>query len=257
MDGPCGARVKAALETIGGSHVPGLLMRHTWPLALMKSATPVHSHLCALEAAWPQWVYQSPGSTGSSSLLSPRTFLTAVCRKEVLLCGRCRVGLLARQNRPRDSGSFVCQRDAHDLARLSLQELRRPHLAWVSLPSKTKNRCRTRYEKPSNVAVSLFADAEVSLRPATAMSLGREAQPRGQLSSLLEQTRIGDRSGKRRGRNGTDAGDGCQPSACFVRPMPLDDLFLCCLDLSVEGAIAVNQACRAFRAKAGKSSCVS
>src|SRR5665811_2538215 len=67
------------------SHVFGLLVRHTWPLAIMPSADQVPVKSTHSTMRWHKWVVLIAGSTGSASvsythLRAHETVLDLVCR---------------------------------------------------------------------------------------------------------------------------------------------------------------------------------
>src|SRR5665811_411961 len=155
------------------SHVFGLLVRHTWPLAIMPSADQVPVKSTHSTMRWHKWVVLIAGSTGSA-LRAVRPFQPshhAGCPARSRLC-RKRNGLLvalaSNHHGPDHSRDLVGKRDGGDLRRPPREQCRKPGptLGAVDLGIADDGE-RTGHEQAAQIAVTLFADtAEPVLAPA-------------------------------------------------------------------------------------------
>src|ERR1035437_3493428 len=155
------------------SHVFGLLVRHTWPLAIMPSADQVPVISTHSTMRWHKWVVLIAGSAGSA-LRAVRPFQPshhAGCPTRSRLRRKCDgllVALASNHHGADHSRNLVGKRDGGDLRRPPSQQCREPGptLGAMDLGIADDGE-RTGHEQAAQIAVTLFADtAEPVLAPA-------------------------------------------------------------------------------------------
>src|ERR1039457_691964 len=171
------------------SHVFGLLVRHTWPLAIMPSADQVPVISTHSTMRWHKWVVLIAGSTGSA-LRAVRPFQPshhAGCPARSRLC-RKRDGFLVSlapgHHGPGHAGNLVGKRDGGDLGGPPRQQCREPGpmpgAIYLGIANDGE---RPGHEQAAQIAIALLTDtAEPVLAPARMLlwhppDPGREVAP--------------------------------------------------------------------------------
>src|SRR5215211_7090630 len=134
------------------------------------------------------------------------------------------IDLAPGQHRPGDARHLVGQGDRGQARGFAVEQLLQPFRRTGCLaPGIADDAGRPDHQQTADIGVAGLRDAAQSVLAATRILPWNQPQPCRQLAAVPESRGIGDRGGNRRGRNRTDAGDGGEVAAGFVRLVPGED----------------------------------
>lgn len=197
----------------------------------MKSADRVPIKLTRSKRLENVGLIQSPGRPvchhiSSPSLSTVQRSYSRCAKREIRLCSAnaSDINLVARQQCPGNTRSFVGQGHRDQPGWFAHEQLCCPTLAGVILPCPTDNRRGTDNKQAPNIAIPPFADADKFLLAATTMRARRQTKPRREGTARGKQCCFWCRRHDSTCRDRPDAGDSSQPPARRIIPMPGQDL---------------------------------